>query len=238
MRRTCITVTILIPLLGCSPKEVPQRQGTSATSTPVVVEAKSARENAIVKPCGSAPVFDLSSVPLDVIALREQGITVLELNDLRLLEFASNSAPLRFKLDNLPTGAMARTVLGVGRKSDDASLVFAEYGKAGRAGTWFHLAINMFCDYRYEYRYKPVTAPDEWVALAMTYDGTNILMYVNGELKVNRAQVIDTQPAELQICSRRSSGCISDVRIWNRSMDDREVKRHVDAALSRINDLR
>jgi len=115
------------------------------------------------------------------MALEKQGIRLLDPSSVHdvltvgsIRKLFTMSLRLPVKVDNLPTGAMARTVLEVGRASGENLFVLAEYGKAGYDGTLFKFAVNFFSVYFCDLSYEPKTALGEWVALAMTYDGKNI----------------------------------------------------------------
>ena len=76
----------------------------------------------------------------------------------------------------------------------------------------------------------------EWSLVTETYDGTNIRIYLNGELDKEQAMVINTQPGIGTIGTHvwpqreeRFVGTIDEVSIYNRELDAEEVMQNFEA---------
>ncbi len=76
----------------------------------------------------------------------------------------------------------------------------------------------------------------EWSLVTETYDGTNIRIYLNGELDKKQAMVINTQPGIGRIgthvwpqLQERFVGTIDEVSIYNRELDAEEVMQNFEA---------
>jgi len=75
-------------------------------------------------------------------------------------------------------------------------------------------------------------ATDSWHHVAVTFDGKEILVYVDGEKTGNLAQpgaAIDTKGSPLNIgngvaVDRAYQGMLDEVRIWNRALKQDEIK--------------
>ena len=75
-------------------------------------------------------------------------------------------------------------------------------------------------------------ATDSWHHVAVTFDGKEILIYVDGEKTGNLAQpgaAIDTKGSPLNIgngiaADRAYQGLLDEVRIWNRALKQDEIK--------------
>jgi len=91
----------------------------------------------------------------------------------------------------------------------------------------------------WEWHYTGIYVPlNEWTHLALTYDGTYVRVYVNGELKSTIKDpdggAIDTNDNDLRICARGGDGSasqffdgmIDEVRIYNRILSEEEIKAH------------
>jgi len=88
--------------------------------------------------------------------------------------------------------------------------------------------------------YKPFEPEiDEWYHYTATYDGTELIFYVNGEnvAKLPSAKVPDETSTSLKIAHSQLfgnhwdfPGAVDEVRIYNRALSDAEVKKNFASA--------
>jgi|GEM_PF-6007859 len=175
----------------------------------------------------AALVFNLSEVELDVAALRERGIELHELNDVRILMFATNSSALILPVRGLPTGSCPRSLIVIVRQNQMTQSRILEYGRsAPREHFLFCVAYipnaYMLSGYEFDIAYTDAK-PEKWYALAATYDGNNLTLYANGAAVQSREGNLNTYPSERIAIGSGFDGSIAGVKIWNRELSADEV---------------
>lgn len=206
----------------------------SITNTPVVqeeIQEEQTQDEAGEK-AGSDPscIFDLNTVNLSPLELENQGIKLLELNDVRILEFTTNSKTLVLPVDNLPTGAQARTVLTVVKKKEMSKCNIIEYG-TNRKREAFGFFVGQI-PYKYvfsAYAHNIITPHvkfDEWNVLVVTYKDDKAQLYLNGLMINTQVGMINTYPSDTIQIGSAFNGGISGIKIWNRELAKSEIKKN------------
>jgi len=74
------------------------------------------------------------------------------------------------------------------------------------------------------------TDPDGWHHVAFTYNGADLNMYLDGELKATKAAVMDVLETPLTI-GEQLNGKVDDVRIYKRQLSQTEIIRTMNATV-------
>jgi hypothetical protein len=178
-------------------------------------------------PAPSTLLFDLAQSALDFDMLKQAGVIVSELGNLRLLEFSKAGDGLSYVGGVLPTGRVARTLLATLRTEEPTPSRLVVYGIAGESGRVCALGIDHnVVPYFWGYA-ADVTCPEKvnlgrWTCLAAKYDGRALTLYLNGEPVKSAVVELDTPNTDLRI-GEKFVGIISDVRIWGSALDDDQI---------------
>ena len=116
-------------------------------------------------------------------------------------------------------------------------MVYGFYEQGGSNGkTGFIISVNKGTEKRCGNGPSPQLPPKEWTHLAATYDGSQMKLYYDGEMKVEQDAKgkIDTNDVPVSV-GRNSEGSrehyiglIDDVAIWNVALDEDEINQAMD----------
>jgi hypothetical protein len=131
-----------------------------------------------------------------------------------------------------------------GHRDGDAQSIIANYGQDGYGcglqaydypGANFH-TFEIACGHGYSWhpwawtsmKYVPLT----WYHLAMTYNGSAVTLFVNGEQQFSAAGAVILSPTQPLLIGARNSGgdpnwtwgIIDDVRIWNHARTKEQIQ--------------
>ena len=116
-------------------------------------------------------------------------------------------------------------------------MVYGFYEQGGSNGkTGFIISVNKGTEKRCGNGPSPQLPPDEWTHLAATYDGSQMKLYYDGEMKVEQDAKgkIDTNDVPVSV-GRNSEGnrehyigLIDEVAIWSVALDEGEVQEAMD----------
>lgn len=145
----------------------------------------------------------------------------------------------RTAIASLPVGAAARTVLLWAKTPRDLvnateSALF-QYGSESDSHMFGLITSGNAPGRLYFYGHNAdlagstVLRPDTWYHLGVSYDGSNVSVYVDGVAEASAARVLDTVPSAegLNIGRRwpatRWQGLIDDVQVYARALDAAEI---------------
>ena len=116
-------------------------------------------------------------------------------------------------------------------------MVYGFYEQGGSNGkTGFIISVNKGTEKRCGNGPSPQLPPDEWTHLAATYDGSQMKLYYDGEMKVEQDAKgkIDTNDVPVSV-GRNSEGnrehyigLIDEVAIWSVALDEGEIQEAMD----------
>lgn len=218
---TSIPVTVVTgAAVGVS--NVVSQQAVAASAANVQCSSLITATNAVDR----SLVFDLSTIQLDTMSLQRQGIRLRELNDLRVLEFHTNSTSISLNVDNLPTGSMARTGLIVVRSQEMSPCILLKYG-ISRPLEDFNFCISQYVPNRYifsayAYDVSCEGEKDMWCVLCAAYDGKKIDYYVNGN-RVETLEAVLNTPSSGIVIGSGFQGSIAEAKIWNKMLGEDQV---------------
>ena len=116
-------------------------------------------------------------------------------------------------------------------------MVYGYYEQGGSNGkTGFIISVNKGTEKRCGNGPSPQLPPEEWTHLTATYDGSEMLLYYDGEVKVEQDAKgkIDTNDVPVSV-GRNSEGNrehyigrIDEVAIWSVALDEDEINEAMD----------
>lgn len=156
------------------------------------------------------------------------------------LVFDGKSQHVQFPSDGFPMGNSARTLAFWVRavpNMDGKPRYIVNWGDPGSSlsafGVYARYLNNKysFCFWSHNGDFEPVaTIPDDqWHFVALTYDGTYLYFFLDGELTQMRAIPLDTKPGPAFIGSCKGSthffeGVVRDVAVWNHARNQKQIQ--------------
>ena len=200
--------------------------------TPFVAGTRSATQ-------GLLPLVGNSTIDLSNISFNSNAQMVFDGTDDRIVT----------SIPNLPTGASPRTVTAVVRIVGTSSHYYGivGYGASSAART-FDLGFREDNDTVFLDIYGAGGIPsvnsitrNEWFTITGVYTGTQLQLYLNGELEASNTYAINTASSNFLIGDTawgyplHMNGDISSVKIYNRALTAQEVKQNYRHYKTRFN---
>lgn len=139
-------------------------------------------------------------------------------------------------LTGMPTGAAPRTVQAIWKFDGTVKNFAGPFGwGAAVADQTFTIDIdtagNLRADYFTNFTSFGITAPAQWMTVTLTYDGTNVAMWLGGVKVLTDARTLNTGSTLINVMrsfsSKTTTGEIGGVLVYGRVLSDSEILQNV-----------
>lgn len=236
-----LAVSMLLAALGC--ERVPDNKGGTPeavvtmmparveAAAPPAAEAGPAPAAELQEPSAAAPgeaVFVLAAAAPDNDVCAAAQVQRHAAEGAVWYVFGPESSALRIDVAGLPQNSQPRTLAArvkVAVPVPDATI--AALG-AWHPSNLFALALSpqqtyFLWGYGQDAHSVTPVATGVWVHLAATYDGTNAMLYVNGERERTARLALTTAAGPLQLGGRHFQGVLADAAVWPRVLSADEI---------------
>lgn len=156
------------------------------------------------------------------------------------LVFDGTSQVVQFPSTGFPVGTSARTLAFWVRalpNTDGSPHHIINWGQIGAQGSTFGVFAR-YINGQYNLAFwghnrdiQPIgTLPDDqWHFVSLTYDGSTLRSFVDGELKSNKSISLNTNPGPMYVGSRSDrsgffSGAVRDIAVWNTVRNQNQIQ--------------